>query len=130
MSVVNITKAIAVLGGLFSSAMTFYASEMPDLSAITLTVLFGIWVALPFGLVFNRARSAGQNSIASGMWLAAGGILAVTSFSAYWFTIVNNPTPDAQDGLVFLIIPVYQLLLVGLVFLITAWVSRTFSNRV
>lgn len=128
MTVANITKAIAVLGGLFSSAMTFYAGELSDLYLVFLAALLGVWAALPFGLVYNRANTIAHSSMVGAIWFAVSVVLAASSFFAYWFTFINNATPDAQDGLVFLIIPFYQLLVVGVVFVAVRWLSRLLNS--
>ena len=124
MHLTNATKLTAILGGLLSLAIVVIKGDHSSLLMIMLGLLFSAWVVAPFALAYRRAGPFADSFTASAVILIA--TLAITAFSsfAYWMTFVNNPAPDAQDGLVFLFVPLYQLIGISLVLWGMGWISR------
>jgi hypothetical protein len=77
-------------------------------------LVFGAWVALPFLLVLRRTE--GTHTFTSGAICLAGAVLLnVTSLLAYRPSAL---TGSSTAGLVFLFLPLWQLLGVGILLLI------------
>lgn len=124
MSLTNISKAIALMGGLYSLGVVLIKGDHSSLFLIFLGLIFGAWVVAPFALAWWRAPRF-EESIAAGTVLLIA-TSAATAFSlwAYWVTFIDNPTPDAQDGLIFLFVPLYQLLGMAFGLWTAGWVAR------
>lgn len=115
---------MALLGGLYSFAIALITGDTSNPTLLLLVPAFGAWAALPFALLYWRASSLAGRPVGSIIILIVSLIAAGLSFFVYWTTFVDNPKPDAQDGLVLLIIPLYQLAGVSILSLIAGWISK------
>jgi len=124
MTLTGSIKTIAIIGALFSLGVVLFKGDHSSLFMIALGLVFGVWVVAPFALAYVRSPLFSENRIASILMLI--GVVAATALSlfAYWMTFIDNPTPDAQDGLIFLFVPLYQLIGLGLVIWAAGWVSK------
>jgi len=124
MTLTSAIRSIALLGGLFSLAIVAYYGDHSSLLMIMLGLVFGAWVIAPFVLAFKRADKFADSFTANAVLLVAIIAAAALSLFAYWMTFIDNPAPDAQDGLVFLFVPLYQLIGMSLVFWGMGWISK------
>lgn len=113
MSLTTLTRAVAMFGGLFSLAMVLYAADLTSVLLVLLMFVFGAWAVAPFCLAYFRASSFSNFRIASILLLLATVAAAAFSVYVYWTTFVDNSNPDAQDGLVLVVVPLYQIIGMG-----------------
>ena len=124
MNVTAITKTIAIAGGLFSLAIVLIEGDHSSLLMIALGLAFGAWVIAPFALIYRRAPTFADSIAAGAIVLLAIIIATALSLFAYGTTFIDNPTPDAQDGLLFVFVPLYQLIGASLALFVASWVAR------
>ena len=150
MTITRVSRAMAILGGLVSLAFmvttadydgvlrTVFAADQnwvmaPEDRAVEIfakvitlpgLLFFHVWVVLPFILSYVRAPRLTGFPAASSLFLA-GLLLALgSSLYVYWKIFVIAANPDAQDGLVFLFLPLYQLLGLGVLDLTCGLIKR------
>jgi hypothetical protein len=120
----QLTHIIAALGGLFSLAMVIYAGDHSNAGLIVLLVIFGLWAVTPFIISYWRTPIYASHPISMALWLAATVAAVAFLFYAYWFTFIDNSSPDAQDGLVLLIVPLYQTIGLVLIGIVAGWLRK------
>jgi hypothetical protein len=102
-------RAIAALAAALSLGVMAYAGDFSSPGLIALAAGFSAWLCAPYAVAWFAAGKLQGDQIASGI-IALGTLIAAGfGLYAYNVTFINNPKPDAQDGLVFLMIPLYQL---------------------
>ncbi len=124
MNIALLTRVTAALGGMFSLAMVLYAGDQSSLFLIGLGLIFGAWAIAPFMLAYFRAPSFSHSTLLSVVLLVATVAAGGFSVFAYWTTFVDNPSPDAQDGLILLFVPLYQIIGMSAVLLAAGWISK------
>ncbi|NBA96305.1 DUF4175 domain-containing protein [Pseudomonas sp. R5(2019)] len=114
----TIAQAIAILGGLLTLGLTAYAAQGSDSGSFTFLALVMVWAASPYAALFMLARRA----TASGYWPAVLVVstLAVLMFGLYLFWLGFFAQPDPQSGLLFIVLPFYQLAFVVVIFVVGA----------
>lgn len=119
------TRVIAVAGALFGAFMVLRQGDKSTIALVIIGFWFATLAAAPFILPWRLAPSLDDHKLAGFVLLA--GTVAAASFSVavYWKTFVDNANPDAQDGLVFLFVPIYQLIGLGLAY----WLATTLATR-
>lgn len=120
----RLIRAAAVLGGLFSVAMVLIVGDHSSLLMIGLALIFCAWAAAPFWFAYARAPHVASSQSASILLLVATIAAVALSVFAYWMTFIDNPKPDAQDGLVLLFVPLYQIGGLGIVVMLANWLSK------
>jgi hypothetical protein len=117
-------RTLAAIAATLSLCVMGYAGDFSSLGLIALATGFSIGVCVPYAIAWVTSAKLQEDQIASAI-LAIGLIIAAAlGLYGYYITFINNPKPDAQDGLVFLIIPLYQI---GWMFLV--WVIASFVKR-
>jgi hypothetical protein len=112
-----------ILGFLTSIAFMIHAGEPRILSWWLLFFPFAAWTLVPYALVVQAARrQPASRSSQTVLLFAAAALLAFGSFTLYEAFVAHL---DAQSGIVFVFLPLYEL--VGLVPLL--WVARVLARR-
>lgn len=103
-------SALAVAAGLailLSEAALLHAmsADLPTWGRILGFLFFGALTALPYGILLFFGRRLERRLP---RWLVLAGMAAALLFwlAAWHATFVDNSNPDAQDGLVFVVVPV------------------------
>ncbi len=123
MTLTKITKLIAILGGLFSASIPLIAADYSNLYMVPLALAFAGLTASPFILIYYRASSCSHALTALLMFLTCI-FVSASSVYIYWTTFIDNSNPDAQDGIILLLFPIYQLVVIGVVLLVTGFLSK------
>lgn len=123
------TFALCVFGSLFTLGMMVYAGQGWRQGAGWWMnfIGFGLWNLIPYaglavcGLLANRTKRQGLTAfIGSMLVVLLGVLLLVDGFFVH---------PDAQSGLVFIVLPFCQLAGIAVLILITRRVGRRVSSR-
>ena len=97
----RITRAVAVVGALISVGWLVHAMLAPSWFAIAL----GGWVTLPFVLAWGAVRMMRK---VRGTLAVLGITSAATAMSTWLYFDAFILHPDAQGGLIFLFLPLWQ----------------------
>ncbi|CAN1722071.1 membrane protein of unknown function [Hyphomicrobium sp. 1Nfss2.1] len=119
------TRVIAVAGALFGAFMVLRQGDKSSIALVIIGVWFASLAAAPFVLPWRLAPTLSDHTLAGSVLLAATIAAASFSVAVYWNTFIDNANPDAQDGLVFLFVPIYQLIGLGLAY----WLAATLATR-
>lgn len=117
MTALLLTRIVSALGGLFSIFVVLFSGDFSKLALVALGLIFVLWAALPFGILFNQAhlfaKSASASLWSAGVLLLAALAITASAFAIYWQPFISRSQTDAQDGIVLVILPLYQLVFVG-----------------
>lgn len=121
------TLVVAVVGAVFTAGLMLVVSEPGAMGASGLIVLgaFMVFAISPYAALAFAARRL-TDRMAGWVALIAGLVIAVPASLLYILGFFVQP--DAQSGLLFLFVPVYQFLAGGAVVLISAIVLRLVSR--
>ena len=104
------TQVLALAAGLavlVTEATLFHAmsADLPIWGLVLGFFFFGALMALPHGLLLFFGRRLETRLT---RWLVLAGMAAALLFwlAAWYATFVDNSNPDAQDGIVFVVVPV------------------------
>lgn len=130
MTVTTMSRIVAILGGLVSLAVFLTAADLtaplesdyrtifPSALAafamkilmLVMLALFPLWIVCPFILIYRRSSAFAGFPIASSLFLTAGLLAGASSAYCYWMIFVVAANPDPQDGLIYIFLPLYQLI--------------------
>ena len=104
------TYIVAVAGGLFTLGLMLYASEPwdADLGRWALVLPFAVLAVSPHLVLARLARGFAHDAVKSRVLLAVA--LLVTVPASWLYAEGFLVTPDAQSALLFVFLPVYQLI--------------------
>jgi hypothetical protein len=126
MTISRLTQLLALIGGAYSLAVALWMADYSSLGALPGLAMLLFIVAAPFALGYHDAANrAGPAWARMVVLLAVAGATAFSLFVYTWF--VWRSEFDAQDGLLFLFVPLYQLVLVGGAKLLIGLVRRVVS---
>lgn len=117
-------RTLAIFAAALSLGVMAYAGDFSSIGLIALAAGFSAWLCTPYAIAWHAAGKLESDLIACVILALALVPTAGSGLYAYYITFINNTKPDAQDGLVFLILPLYQL---GTMFL--AWWFAAFVKR-
>lgn len=122
---VHAIRILALLAAAGSLAILLPASDYSTGSLFLATMGFAGFVTLPYLLVWFFAGRLKGHRIALVLLLA--GLLGAAIFGLFIYVMAYplNTRPDAQDALVFVVVPCYQLLGV----LLTAGLAYLFRGK-
>ena len=112
--------AVAVAGGLFTLGLMLYASDPGDtgLSQWAVVLPFAVLAVSPYLVLARLARGLKHDVAKSRVLLI---VALLVTLPAIWFYIQGFIVePDAQSGLLFVFLPIYQFI-VGVVAGVAAW---------
>ena len=118
------TRIIAAFAAAASLGVMAYGGDFSSPGLIAIAAGFSVWLCAPYAIAWLTAGKLQNDQIASGILAFGVFALAVLGLYAYYITFINNASPDAQDGLVFVVIPLYQL---GAMLII--WAFASLVNR-
>ena len=120
----RLTRTVAMISAAASLGVMAYAGDFSSPVLLAVAAGFAAWVCAPYAFAWFAAGKLQNDQVASG--LLALGLLAIAGLGlyGYYITFINNPAPDAQDGLVLVVIPLYQLGAILLVWVIASFVKR------
>ncbi len=101
-------RLIAVFAAAASLGIMGYAGDFSSIWIILPFFGFAAWVSGPYAVVWLAAGKLRSDVVASGvlaLGLVGGAGLGVYAYAA---TFLFNSSPDAQDGLIYLFVPLYQ----------------------
>jgi len=102
-------RSLAALAAAASLGIMAYAGLFSS-GSLTLAALgFAAWACAPYAIAWLAARSLQGDIIASSILALGLVIIAAPGLYAYIIVFIAASKPDAQAGLVFLVIPLYQL---------------------
>ncbi len=104
----RIVFVLLALGALITLGFMLYAGEPEKASWWLLFLPFAAWALLPYGCFAALTRKGLNSTAARAVVIVAAALLSGLAFAALYATFVVEP--DAQGGLVFLFLPVWQLI--------------------
>lgn len=116
-------RALALLSAAGSLAAILSDADFSTTRQMAVAAGFGAWACLPFALAWVAAGRLRGHALA--LLVLAAGLLAAAGFGAFVYAsaYILTDKPEAQAGLVFLAVPLYQLgavlVAVALAFLIS-----------
>ena len=111
-----LVMAVGVVSHLALMAQVFHPAVLT-----TMSLVFPVWVALPWGMLLICSRLARGRSVASWWVLGLAGVYLALGGWSYWDTLYIHSDP--QGGLVFLFVPLLGAL-AALVLMAGLWLSR------
>ncbi len=115
------------LGALICIAIMIYAMDKSSVWMALLGVVFGAWIIVPnvlLEILFRELPTTVERTI----YVAGSAVIAGFAVVTYVQAFLLDPHPDAQAGLLYVFVPVAQLvavaLLLGLVMLVKRLKSR------
>lgn len=112
----GVVRLLLAIGAIISMTLELRAGEFTLFSLV-----FAAWVALPFYLLFATTNREDRNASRATLCIGAT-LLAGTSFMAYRPTSIGS---SSTAGLVFLFLPLWQLLGVAVI----GWIARRLGRR-
>lgn len=122
-----ITRSVAVLGGLIGACVVLGEGDTSNVLLVIVGMMFAGWAMAPFALAWVAAAKV-KTILAAQLIVLAAAVAAGLSVAVYWPTFVDNAKPDAQDGLVLLFVPIYQLAGIALAVVAANFVARRFAK--
>jgi hypothetical protein len=127
-----VTVSILVLlagGALATAGMMIYAAQpwgdnyaYQSVAGYLSLLLFMGWAISPYvALMVTTVWLAGPGA---GRWMVLAGALLITVFGTWLTTEAIIIHPDAQGGLVFIFLPLYQWLVVAAIVVSGLWLKR------
>lgn len=122
-----IAQALAILGGILTLGFVVYAAQDAELRSLPFLVVVILWAVAPYVAFFMLARRAPGG----GYWpaLLVVSVLAIMILGLYLLWLGFFAHPDPQSGLLFIFLPLYQLVFVAAIFVVgaltKAWSGRT-----
>jgi len=101
-------KGLAAVSAAVSLGVMAYAGDFSSPALILLGVGFGAWVCAPYAVAWIAAGGLTSDTIAMGVLGVGLALIAGLGLFIYVNVFITNTKPDAQDGLVFVVIPFYQ----------------------
>jgi hypothetical protein len=120
----NITMLIAIASNLW---FMFQNGDPDSFTWYLIAVPFLMWIALPFAAVYLIWKEAIDNVYTHILFLFTACIISVGGFWIVYDAFVLHLDP--QSGLVFLVLPVLQLIVVAVAYALNVLLSRFFVNR-
>jgi hypothetical protein len=107
----RLVKLISIAAGLGTLAIMLYSSDPGSWALVPALMLFGLWALLPYALLYTFARRIKGVRRGPLALLAVALVTSALGLAIYidGFFIA----PDPQSGLLFIFIPVYQLVVAG-----------------
>jgi len=105
----RILRILALLAGTGSLAAMLREGDFSAPWQIAVAAGFGAWACLPFALAWVAAGRLRGHALA--LLVLGAGLVAAAGFGAFVYAsaYILTDKPDAQAGLVFLAVPLYQL---------------------
>lgn len=116
MDATGVVRLLLAIGAIMAVTFELRAGEFTLFSLV-----FAAWVALPFYLLFATTNRGDSNPSRATFCIGAA-LLAGTSFMAYRPSSVGS---SSTAGLVFLFLPLWQLLGVAVI----RWIARRLGRR-
>jgi hypothetical protein len=123
-----VIRSVAALGGLLGAYVVLTEGDTSNPLLVIIGMMFAGWAMAPFALAWVAAVKVTSSRLAQLIILAAVVAAVGLSVAVYWPTFVDNAKPDAQDGLVLLFVPVYQLAGIALAVMAANFVARRFAK--
>lgn len=124
----RLTQAVAAAGAAFTTWLMIYASEPwnTGIGQWALVLPFAVLALSPYIVLFRLARR-GTGDAAKARVLLVVAIL-VTAPAVYAYILGFLVTPDPQSGLLFVFLPLYQLM-AGAALGVVLWLSVVLARR-
>lgn len=124
----RLAYAVAAAGFVFTMVLMLYASEPwnADLGRWAMILPFAVLAVSPYLIIARLARRIGHDAVKSRALLAVA--VLVTAPAVYIYVLGFLVEPDAQSGLLFVFIPIYQLL-AGTVAGMAIWLFVSAARR-
>ncbi len=113
---------IAILGIVVSVVACLINADYNIDWTLLLVPLFTAWVAAPFVIALRLARRTGLAKWVEILILIVVSLVTIATCFAY-LSFSTRTVFDAQDGLVFAVIPVYQLIAMAILYAVVEAVS-------
>jgi hypothetical protein len=128
----RITYAVAAAGALFTLALMLYASQPWSADGAggggaLLLVPFALAALSPYAILAWLANRARAGTLASWAVLVIAVLITVPAIWIYVLGFIVEP--DAQSGLLFVFIPIYQYLVGGAGLIVTAIARAVLGKR-
>lgn len=109
-----LTKILASLAAVVTLGFVFFASRGSGFALWPLFIGFALWAVAPYVVLWFSARRAADSGLWS--WIVAGATIVLAVFAIYFYWVGFIQRPDAQSGLLFVFLPLYQLAAAGVLF--------------
>ena len=110
-------QVIAILGGLLTAGFAVYAARGAESGSLPFLIVAILWAVSPYALLVVLARRASGRRYWSAVLAASASV--VLAFGLYFFWLGFVAQPDPQSGLLFILVPIYQLAYVGVLFVVS-----------
>jgi hypothetical protein len=124
----GVLRAVLGFAMLATLAIFFHAIELREIMAIIVAPLFASWCVLPYGLLWWRTGGRTVGKVEAGLLLLTATVAAVFGLSIYAQAFLF-PKPDAQAGLLFVFIPLWQAAGVMLGVGAAAWIGARLDRK-
>jgi len=118
----SVLRAVLAFAMLATAAIFFHAIDLKEIMAIIVAPLFAAWCVAPYALLWWRTSGRMIGTVQAGLLLLTATVVAAFGLSAYVQAFFFN-APDAQGGLLFVFIPLWQAAGVMLGVGAAAWIG-------
>jgi hypothetical protein len=125
LAVTRLTRMVLFVVSGLTIVFMLYAGQPWKQESSSWPLMFGfaVWALSPYGGLALLSRHASGQRLPS--WL----VLVASLLSGSWAVVVQYQAfvakPDPQSGLVYVFLPLYQWLVVGLLFVLSGWWGRS-----
>ena len=98
-----------MLAAAVSLGIQVYAGDFSSGSLNLAPLGFAAWACVPYAIVWIAAKILQADIIASSILALGLAMIAALGLYAYIVAFIATAKPDAQAGLVFVVVPLYQL---------------------
>jgi hypothetical protein len=118
----NVLRAVLGFSMLATAAIFFYAIDLKEIMAIIVAPFFAAWCVSPYALLWWRTGGRAIGRVQAGLLLLVATVAAAFGLAVYVQAFYLSK-PDAQVGLLFIFIPLWQAAGVMLGIGAAAWIG-------
>ena len=118
----SVLRAVLGFAMLATAAIFFHAIDLKEIMAIIVAPLFAAWCVAPYALLWWRTSARAIGRVQAALLLLVATVVAAFGLAVYVQAFLFS-TPDAQAGLVFIFVPLWQAAGVMLGVGASAWIG-------
>ncbi len=118
----NSTFVVLVVAVIITISIIVRAADWATLLLIPVLLGFSAWAMVPYLVLFFSARLPTSSKVS---WVVFCATLVIVCMGVFIYIDAFFVHLDPQSGLVFIFVPLYQLILAGIMFAIALFSSRS-----
>ncbi len=120
-----LTFAVLILGVVITISIMVHAARGCGFLLSLVTLVFAAWAMIPYVVLFHSSRLQTSFKVS---WFILLSALGIVGLGVYIYIDAFFIHIDPQSGLVFIFVPLYQLILAGIIFAIARLSSPSINS--